>query len=1268
MKRNKVISMLLLSTTVLALASQTAVGVLAMETVPETTLVPEKKTNENPDLFAGKSVTYSGVEGGKVGDAWKYPQFAGEKAVDSDDTSRWSADKKDDQWLVVDMGEQKTIRQLVLNFFADSPSYEVFVSSDKENWTSVYSEDNGVGGKQYKKVINIDTIETRYVKYQQKSLWLHANGQRYSSSLFSIEGYEKRAVANLLLNQPVEYSGVEGGKVGDEWKYPQFVGEKAVDGDTTSRWSADKADKQWLIADMGNEQTIRQIILNFQHETTDYEIFVSSDKENWTSVHKEITGSQGDTVSRSVEIEPTKARYIKYQQNKMWKNSGNGQFYGSSLLEVAAYEDKLQAENIEITNGNVTVSKHRTHQLNVKMTPLDVIVAPEDLTWTSSDESVATVDANGKVRALAPGQATITVALNGTELSTATQITVSEENEQFALMRNRWKERLLGAGEFSDDKDVQAYIDLVSKEGQELWDSLHKEKDRTTLWDKLPSDVKQADYTTQFTKLKMLTLAYYMNGTTLYHKPEVKEEIIKALDFMVDVKQYDGYHYIGGWWDYQIGVPHQMSDILILLHDDLLVEDYDRLEKFVNPIKIIAYDPGIQYPSVTATGANLADIALSVLGGAILTDDAERVALVQEKVPTIFKKVTSGDGIYEDGSFVQHHMYAYTGSYGADMVKGVGRAQDILKGTEFEMTEGDFGNFYNWIEKGYLNALNAGKTPAMLSGRSVTRAPGTNNHTTEFESGKETIHNLLVIAESAPEELRNKIYAHVKAWIKESGEYFNFYNDPRDFGSIINLKSIMEDDSIKAGEDREITNIYASMDKVIQKANDFAVDISMYSSRIANFEYGNNENKRGWHTGDGMVNVHNGDFKQFDEGYFATVDAKRMPGTTVDAKDMGVGETGGKKSPQNWVGGTTNGEISSVGMFLDKTNQGMDLKAKKSWFMLDNMLVNMGAGITGTSSKTIETVLDNRMIDKEEDKITDKSNEGWININSSKDNGNIGYIFPESMGHLESKVETRTGSNAEINDWFPGTATYSKDYFTLVKDHGNAPINDNYEYVTVSGKSDNEMKDLAKDKGYEVLANNENIQAIQAGDKLMANVWTEHQVVAGIKANNQMSYIVEKTAAGTYKITMSNPRMTADKISLDFGKNITSIVKADEGVSVEGNTISLDSSRLRGASRSVTVKVALTDEEIKDITSFNQCQKHDKMLIGATAPGANITVTNPKGEKVMTSANEKGEIAADISDWKLFKDDVLTVSVEIDGVKVDFEVVVTNPGNGNLLE
>ena len=108
---------------------------------------------DTEDFLFQKNVTYSGVEGGKQGDNWKYPQFVGEKAVDGDVSTRWSADKTDNQWLTVDIGEEKTIGQVVLHFHAESPEYEVLVSNDNQNYQSIYKEERGSGGKEAKNIL-----------------------------------------------------------------------------------------------------------------------------------------------------------------------------------------------------------------------------------------------------------------------------------------------------------------------------------------------------------------------------------------------------------------------------------------------------------------------------------------------------------------------------------------------------------------------------------------------------------------------------------------------------------------------------------------------------------------------------------------------------------------------------------------------------------------------------------------------------------------------------------------------------------------------------------------------------------------------------------------------------------------------------------------------------------------------------------------------------------------------------------------------------------
>ncbi|NOV04389.1 glycoside hydrolase family 20 zincin-like fold domain-containing protein, partial [Paenibacillus planticolens] len=146
--------------------------------------------SSNPNLALGKSVTYSGVEGGMSGGNWKYPQFVGGKAVDGDPSTRWSADKVDYQWLIVDLGEGKEVSKIVINFHVTSPDYAVFVSKDGKTYESVYQVTNGPSGVSVSKEIEFSRQPVRYIKYEQYKQWKHTNNQYYGSSIYELEAYE----------------------------------------------------------------------------------------------------------------------------------------------------------------------------------------------------------------------------------------------------------------------------------------------------------------------------------------------------------------------------------------------------------------------------------------------------------------------------------------------------------------------------------------------------------------------------------------------------------------------------------------------------------------------------------------------------------------------------------------------------------------------------------------------------------------------------------------------------------------------------------------------------------------------------------------------------------------------------------------------------------------------------------------------------------------------------------------------------------------------
>ena len=252
--------------------------------LPGFAMATDTPQTQKRNLALNKDVTVSGTE---VNDG----RLTGEMAVDGEvsNTSRWSPAKLDNQWLVVDLGDEYRIDQIIINFSAVSPEYKVLVSTtnsdDETDWTEVHSVstemDKSTGVAE---IVNIELdtpVTARYVKYQQLQMWPHTNGQKYSGSIYELEVYspdELEAVdtdVNLALERPVSVSTEQ---VGSGSNYNPAV--HAVDGDPSTRWASnDDQFPQWFIVDLGQTCDITRFVCNFYNGGTNrsyqYQIAVS---------------------------------------------------------------------------------------------------------------------------------------------------------------------------------------------------------------------------------------------------------------------------------------------------------------------------------------------------------------------------------------------------------------------------------------------------------------------------------------------------------------------------------------------------------------------------------------------------------------------------------------------------------------------------------------------------------------------------------------------------------------------------------------------------------------------------------------------------------------------------------------------------------------------------------------------------------------------------------------------------------------------------------
>lgn len=681
--------------------------------------------------------------------------------------------------------------------------------------------------------------------------------------------------------------------------------------------------------------------------------------------------------------------------------------------------------------------------------------------------------------------------------------------DPFSTLRNYWQTNLIAQGGSPSS---------IASTANGYWSSMETSANRTELWSDLPFGSVSANLVSTYNRLQAMALAWATPGSSLQNNSSLAAAVAGGLDWMnTNVYSTTAIEY-NNWFHWEISGPQSLENTAILLYPALTGTEITNYCAAID--RFAPGGAGAAYGWMT--GANTSDKVLSMLLRGIMGRSTNSMTNAQANLSPVFPYVTGSDGFYVDGSFVFHGVIAYNGHYGIVLLGDIPRIVNLLNGSPWQITDPNLANVYAWVTNSFEPLIYHGAMMDMVRGRAVSWS-----YETESGDGGGVFSAMRQIAQFAPEPMATA--------------FNNFVNSPELPPAQYN---------------------FASMDRVVANRAAFTYAISMSSSRIANYESINSGNLHGWFQGDGMTYLYLGNSEsQFSGDFWPTVDPYHMPGATDEQNSHANSAGEATTTGQNWAGGAQVAKTyGSAGMSLATWNT--SLTGRKSWFMLDNEIVCLGAGITCGGPSEVDTTVENRRLG------TSPTNNFWVNgtkiapvmgwssnITSATWcalDGVAGYYFPGGATNLQADFEADSGSWSAINSGDDGT-TRTDDYLKMIFNAGIKPTNSTYAYVLLPNFNVTSVSNYAKSPDIIVLTNTVNVQAVRkpALGVVAANFWTNGTSTADLITVNNKSSIITLETSNILSVGISDPTQTnTGSILVTLNRSASNVISADTGITV----------------------------------------------------------------------------------------------------------------------
>jgi len=164
---------------------------------------------------------------------------------------------------------------------------------------------------------------------------------------------------------------------------------------------------------------------------------------------------------------------------------------------------------------------------------------------------------------------------------------VEATNETFDMLRKKWDTMISGNDYFnsessymneifeSNEKDVEGYLAKVLESD-------------TKIWEDLGDYTKSPNFTKTYRRLEQIAKAVTNKKSKYYNDKNVLNMVKRSMKLMNDHYYNENTESKGNWWDYEIGTPRAINNILTIMNDYFSKEE---IRQYLAPVSKLVPDP-----------------------------------------------------------------------------------------------------------------------------------------------------------------------------------------------------------------------------------------------------------------------------------------------------------------------------------------------------------------------------------------------------------------------------------------------------------------------------------------------------------------------------------------------------------------------------------------------------------------------------------------------------------------------------------------------------